>query len=468
MSINTKERKAKMNNNINLRAYAKLVHKGQVLGYRFTSGFLREYIDIPIDEVAQIFGKKTEEIKTYKKGYMTRDIFPFLNKQRGIFLFFDGELNKTVNVDEKMNPLRVWEKTITVHKGGYPLKQPVKNPTSALKLTEMMDSLVYGTDFLEAFSIMSVKEMDLFPETIAGGKFGIELGNAVYGCVNMWTSLQISKISEEEIRNEFNIWCEDNNIKGVNIGIRQLKNIYEIQLHFCLDASPDKDSKVPLVNIENPNFLNFGNYSRQSTKKIAKDKVEESFLPLPFEEHQISHPDRTIYLAENGDAYNFFNEKSFFIKETDVIPEKKFDFSKYSYTFSRMIVRGNEIFDLDIAKSGNWCKANIIGGTPDFTRIMNKLCSESFLGEIIIGKKSNLPKVEVIDSKNGSIVLEKEIDLEQFGALPHEEIFAEVEEAWNEQIYGWSAWGWKKEIKNLVPEIIFAENNITFKVNIAL
>lgn len=451
-----------MNNSINLRAYAKLVHKGNLLGYRFTSGFLKEYIDIPIEEVARIFKMTPEELKAYKKGYTTKEIIPFLNKQRQVYFFLEGENDRTINVDENMKPLKIWDKTVTIHRAGYALKQPIKNPDLALKLVEMMDSMIYGTDFQEAFSIMSIKIMDVFPETLPGGKFGIELGKGVYGWAFMWSSLQINKITEDEIRNEFNIWCDDNNIKGVEIGIRQLKNIYEIQLHFSLNTSSHLgDTEIPIVNVETPNFIGFGNH----VYNHPAAKISEDFLP--FDLHETIYPDRTVYFADNGDVYNLFDEKTFLLKEGD-IPEKKFDHSKHSYTFSRMIVKNGEIFDLEIVKAGNWCKANIIGGTPDFLRMMNKLCSESFLGEVIVGKKSNLPRVEVIDSKNGSIVLRKEIDLEQFGALPHEEIFAEVEEAWNEQIYGWSAWGWKKDIKSLTPEIIFDKNAITFKTNITL
>lgn len=434
------------------RLFARLEHKGETLGYRFSRGFSKEYVDFTLNECSIMFGHPIPEIKRQleRSGQMWYH-FPYWSTEGGL-AFYAGYVSgsRKILVDEEMKPLKEWNDTVKIHRlGGIEAVQPVKSVHQTLSVVKAMDNLLYGTDFQERFQIMSVNSVEIVPQLIVEGKPLPTLGNSTVNA-GMFSAFNINAITEDEIMSNWEIFCVQNGIKNIAMTCTPLKKIYLLTLE--AHDIPIVPTKAPM-----PEFIN----------AVDIPVVSASHYSTARRKHKLNY---CGYTTADGSIYRFSSADDVTasgctIKDSSFVPYNE---RTKKYFFHRLMVCGNDIYEMSIAKANNWVKTVGQSALPIFIRGVERLMQETVLDDYLLSESCNLPSYQV-QGKTCILSLFKDVDLlEEFGPINYLAVTETIQQEWVNNTDDWEDYDWKYDVRAVEPEIIWHDKSVELRLLVTI
>lgn len=437
--------------------FARLVRKGQLVGYRFTRGFLKDYIDLSIEDVNRLFQKddvpKIEKYEYAEASYFHAYIHPYDAPEATINFYgnYRREEVREIEVDENMQPLKTWEESLQIlNAGEFEVRYPFKSVSCALQAATMLDALIYSTDFLDAFHVMAMNDIVIMPETKQGGRFGIHLGDGAIAFAEFNCSINPNHVSLDELTELYKLWAEKRGIKNTELLIKPGKTNYCLSLCVYNHVTDFSDSVVPISPVF-PKFV-----GRRKADKVSSGNFADT---------------REYYDYYTDDGYIYRINDKFNIADcgiTDCGTQPVLARKSKKYYFDRMLVHNGKLYEMEIMRHPDWVKANLAWLVKEFMNGMETVFQKTPLEDLLDDDFFLLPKAASKNSKEGSLTLTKKVDFSIFPEESREELYQIISEEWSDAMCLWTTWETRSELKSSKAEVIFSEEAMEFKLNITL
>lgn len=448
---------------VKVSAYARLVRSSdkKLWGYRFSGGYLQPYMDVSLDELSNIWGVSLSQLENFiEKEAHTRELIFDKYSVLTLHTAYGSDM-KNISVHDDGTPYRIWNKVIPVHTFlGMKVLLPVGDESKAFKAVDILDNLLYGTSFLEKFSVMSVNNVDICPGQKEGGKFGWELAPWCTATCDCFCSFESQKFSEEDIENLFNDWAKENGIKGVHMFVSKTKKIFHIVLETVVGKPGTPDSVVPF-KAHIPEFIKTCALPAPFTQK-ANPQAWVPEVIYPYKESGVTF---TGYVDRNGDMYRFSSREDPSIIGSVASSMSRTANSGRKYLFARSMVINGEVYDVDILRPSQWIVAVLTSNVGHFTAAARSLCENTVLGDILLNYPEDYLPHYRHDGKSGSAYLTFKIDM---NGIPADEVMDIIREEWETLMEDWKLWDWRSKLASCKPNVSLNENILDVSLDICL
>lgn len=414
-----------------LRSTNLLTSNGEVVGIRFGRGFeeeSRSYVDVSLETIEKHLRAtgKAEALKDFKsctltdffKNWHENEIF-HLSTLSITYCFVisreaeNSKIDVVKNFEDDENG-RFKNNVTCFNNGLFTRKIPYFSPIDAKRLIDTLDSVLYGTDFIDLFKISSMNECLK------------SVWNVTNKCkerfvlVKCLSCFSIEGISKELLHEKIQNWMDIRSISYVDVLVEPLNKIYRITLTFSMQ------SIAPIIF--NPIFA-IKEQTLPDNSKVYYDGKLNYFLG-------------TLTLEQVGGG-------------SAISSRNTIDKVNYPYLFSRLLFHNGRIYSLSAGNEGSWFMWNVSQIIPTVSAIVEKVVETSILNEVLTRPSLYFPKVErdIIRFDFDISIGDIPVTSNELSSYVYETLAAKLEKN------AWDNWNWENCPKNFTPSVKVLENN---------